>query len=550
MNFTRRQFFAASAAGMGSTAFAQNRKGIQNRVVEWSFASGKMYPNPMDVELDVEFTGPGGKKMKVPAFWAGDNVWRVRFAPPLPGSYSCRSFCSDSANSELHGITSKLDVAAYAGANPLYRHGALKVSANRRHFEHADGTPFFWLADTWWMAMTERMQWPEDIQYLANDRKRKGFSVIQLVAGLYPDMDSFDPRGRGDAGFPWTPGYGSIQPAWWDEADLRIQHLVEIGLMPCVLGCWGYYLLKMGPEKMKLHWRYIVARWAAYPVVWALAGEGTMAWYLSEQKVQDSQGLKIGWTEVAKYVRSIDAYSRLVTVHPARNARTSVNDPTLLDFDMLQTGHGDRTSLHNTVRAVAESYAATPRMPVIDGEVCYEGILGQSPEEIQRLMFWASILNGACGHTYGADGIWQVNLPGKPYGPSPHGNTWGNTPWKDAAQLPGSGQLGRCAALLKQYPWWQFEPHPEWVEPNLSEKNSEHAYAAGIPGRVRFVYIPTRIELRAVVGLESGEWRAALINPSTTERHELGSITPQDGRWLLPKSPEKRDWLAVLEKRG
>ena len=48
-------------------------------------------------------------------------------------------------------------------------------------------------------------------------------------------------------------------------------------------------------------------------------------------------------------------------------------------------------------------------MPVIDGEVCYEGIGEACRQEVQRLMFWACVLNGACGHTYGANGIWQVN---------------------------------------------------------------------------------------------------------------------------------------------
>ena len=29
--------------------------------------------------------------------------------------------------------------------------------------------------------------------------------------------------------------------------------------------------------------------------------------------------------------------------------------------------------------------------------------------------------------------------------------------------LPGSGQIGRGAKLLQEYPWQQFQPHPEWV---------------------------------------------------------------------------------------
>jgi hypothetical protein len=42
-------------------------------------------------------------------------------------------------------------------ANPFYTHGPIRVAASHRHFEHADGTPFFWLGDTWWMGLTERL---------------------------------------------------------------------------------------------------------------------------------------------------------------------------------------------------------------------------------------------------------------------------------------------------------------------------------------------------------------------------------------------------------
>jgi len=38
--------------------------------------------------------------------------------------------------------------------------------------------------------------------------------------------------------------------------------------------------------------------------------------------------------------------------------------------------------------------------------------------------------------------------------------------------------------LLEKYPWWRFEPHPEWGEPD--------GFAAGIPGEVRFLYQPKR----------------------------------------------------------
>ena len=52
-----------------------------NMMTEVALQTRKQYANPfMDVELDVLFTGPDGTEMKVPAFWAGDGTWKVRYA--------------------------------------------------------------------------------------------------------------------------------------------------------------------------------------------------------------------------------------------------------------------------------------------------------------------------------------------------------------------------------------------------------------------------------------------------------------------------------------
>ena len=43
-------------------------------------------------------------------------------------------------------------------------------------------------------------------------------------------------------------------------------------------------------------------------------------------------------------------------------------------------------------------------MPVLVGEVDYEGHMMANRQDIQRYMFWSCLLNGAAGHTYGAGG--------------------------------------------------------------------------------------------------------------------------------------------------
>jgi len=548
----RRTFNRSLAMGLAlfqRAGKAQTRDALQHCVTEWSFSSGKAYADPFnEIELDVTFKAPGGIEERVPAFWAGDQSWRVRYAPKTTNKYSWRTVCSDTSNADLHGRTGTLDVGPYHGENPLHKHGPVRVSKDKRHFEHADGVPFFWLGDTWWMGLCQRMNWPRDIQTLAADRVRKGFTIVQIVAGLYPDMPQFDPRGANEAGFPWQAGYARINPAYFDMADLRIDYLVSQGIAPCIVGCWGYYLPILGEKKMKQHWRYVVARWGALPVFWCLAGEGSMPYYLSEDHERDAASQKHGWSEIGRYVRSIDPYHHPITIHPSTSARVTVDDPSVLDFDMLQTGHSDRRSIPNTIQLVTESYAQSSIMPVLVGEVCYEGIMEASRQEVQRFMFWACLLSGAAGHTYGANGIWQVNTADKPFGPSPHGRSWGDTPWDVASQLPGSGQLGIAKKLLMRYEWWRFEPHPEWVEPHWAQQNYVQAYAAGIPGQVRILFFPDWTS-PTVKGLENGvHYRAFFFNPATGREHPIATVASDGGNWRPSPPPIFQDWVLVMEK--
>ncbi len=226
----------------------------------------------------------------------------------------------------------------------------------------------------------------------------------------------------------------------------------------------------------------------------------------------------------------------------------------MLDFDMLQTGHDGRTAISTSVRRIRESRAKEPAMPVVVGEVIYEGIMHESDAEKLRLVFWASLLSGAAGFTYGANGIWQLNEPGNPYGPSPHGATWGNTPWPEAATLPGSRELGLCARFLERFDWQRMESHPEWVEPAAGADEYDAWYAAGVPGDFRIIYIYRLIlpwspgPRPRIVALEPDRrWSATWFDPRTGTQTVIGPITPNaDGSWEIPLTPEMKDYVLAL----
>jgi hypothetical protein len=539
---------------------ASQKKSQANVVQEITFRSSRAHPDPFnDLTLEAIFTDPSGTTRRVPAFWAGGDVWKVRYASPIVGVHAWRTECSDDSDPGLHGITGRIEIEPYRGPNPLYRHGPIRIAADRRHFEQADGTPFLWLADTWWMGLCKRIEFPQEFEALAVDRQSKGFNVIQIVAGLYPDQGAFDPRGQNEAGFPWEKDYARIRPEYFDAADKRIEALIDHGLAPCIVGAWGYHLPWLGERRMKRHLRYVVARWGALPVVWCAAGEFDLPWYLSPGFPRIDAEQARSWAEVIAYLRSINAFGRPVTAHPTgipplggrKVLRDVVHEQReLLDFDMLQTGHGRRDVLSPTISTLRASLAIDPPMPVVDGEVAYEALSGKIPAEVPRLMCWACLLSGAAGHTYGANGIWQLNRRGDAYGKSPHGGTYGPIPWDEAMRLPGSAQVGFAGKLLREFRFEKFQPHQEWAEFAMSKAEKFLVpYAAGIPGDVRIIYVPTRDAIVAKELRPHVRISAHLFDPVSGQDSETNVPQPDEsGRMTVPAPSADHDWVLILRE--
>jgi hypothetical protein len=505
------------------------------------------------VDVDVVFVAPDGKEWQVPAFWSGGNRFRVRFAAPEPGRYTYRTFCSYTRDPGLHGQEGELEISPYTGPCTLYQR---------------------WMGDTWWMGLTKRLDWPHGFRQLVADRVSKGFNLIQVVVGPLPDFDvefaAWHPQQANEAGWPWEQDWERINPGFFDLADLRVVHLVESGLVPCIVGMWGYYLSYMGIDRVKRHWRYLVARYAAFPVIWCLAGEFTMHTFDGSPRKDESMQAarnrqEVGWSEVGHYVRDLDPFHNLITAHPAGPEPSEMlRDEAVLDLEMLQTGHSGYRALPQTVERVLAGIAKHPRMPVVNSEVCYEGIMGGSWQDIQRFVFWTSLTSGSAGHTYGAQGVWGMSSSDEPFCGAT-GN-WGDGFWQDRMHLPGSTQVGLGRRLFERYPWWLFEPRQE---PEVAAAGRASAFTTGIPGTVAVFYLAAdhmAQEFYGVQGLriqvEPGpEYLASFFNPRTGETvtHyqakgmkmiELGAVEPnEDGFWPTPPKPTREDWVLVLENK-
>jgi hypothetical protein len=578
---------------------------------EGTFESRKVYADPFnDVDVDVIFTKDKDQESwRVPTFWRGGTKWTVRFAPPTPGEYTYHLESTDKTNPDLNGQEGHATIRPYSGSNPLLQHGMPRVSQNKRYFEQADGTPFYWLGDTWWTGLSDRIPW-EGFQKLTVDRKAKGFTVVQIVAGMIPNNEEeapIDAGYRNEGGAVYDLEFKQVNPKYFDYADRRIQNLVDAGIAPAIVGAWRQALAQMGIAKLKKHWRYIIARYSAYPVFWIVGGEVYDPNMAEAQKIFGDRSKEIemlrspGWSDIARYIRATDPLHHPVTVHEVPPPyRPALDDESLTDFDLFQPSHMSWSSVAVEVALLNATRSRTwVTKPEVVGEIGYEGIGATHLEDFQRVAFWLAMLNGAAGHTYGANPVFEAYSVDKPF----QHYKYTFLTWEEGMNLPGGYQVSLGAGLLKQYPWWRFEPHPEWISPRgttlleprergneldlgnflegyfarsfpeplssaypagewkKQEGNFFLPYAAGIPGKVRFVYVPcfglvcslSPTAAPTVLGLESGvRYRAYFWEPTLGIKIDLGSVErPAPGsifRTSKFDESDKPNWIQVGTK--
>jgi hypothetical protein len=162
---------------------------------ELTFTSAQSFASPYtDVTVWVDLSGPGFQK-RICGFWDGGQTFRVRLLAPAPGDWKWHSG-SNPPDSGLDGKRGEFHAVAWTESekqeNPL-RRGFVKATANQHAVELADGTPFFIIGDTWYLAATSRFRWYDDDQqrplgpeagfkdYLRY-RKSEGFNAVAIIA--------------------------------------------------------------------------------------------------------------------------------------------------------------------------------------------------------------------------------------------------------------------------------------------------------------------------------------------------------------------------------
>src|SRR5215212_1909508 len=139
------------------------------------------------------------------------------------------------------------DVKPFDGPSVDFSHGPLKVSDNHRFLVHADGTPFFYLADTAW-ELFHRLTIDEAEKYLEN-RRAKGYTAVQAVAlaefdGLgTPNRQGHLPLANNDPANP--------NEDYFKDVDAVVDIAQKKGIFIAFLPTWGDKVNKRwakGPE--------------------------------------------------------------------------------------------------------------------------------------------------------------------------------------------------------------------------------------------------------------------------------------------------------------
>ena len=334
----------------------------------------------------------------------------------------------------------------------------LRISDNQRWLVTEDGQPFFWLGDTAWNLFSN-LDSAEVRQYFA-DRRAKGFNVVQVQAIPW---EMGRTNALGEAPFI-NDDLDRPNEAYWQYADYIVETAEAANIYLALLPLWARSFVETIRAKDEVkpflrdstglpfrYGKFLGERYGEHNhLIWIMGGDewGTKdtVYHQLARGIVEGSG-RAGFDQV------------LMSYHPQggtyRPPATSTSEfypaKEWMDFNMIQSGH--RIGNRNFER-IAADYALRPVKPTIDSEPGYEAhpVLHKFENgtidawHVRRRGYW-SVLAGAFGFTYGANGIWQMAKPGlddeKKF----------NYYWYDALHLPGSLQMRHLRSLIESRPF-------------------------------------------------------------------------------------------------
>ena len=530
----------------------------QWEVVTISFKSGTIYSNPYkDIPattggdlLSVTFQGTGGdalnKKISVVGFWNGGSEWCVNFSPPTIGKWKYTTVSTDRS---LNGKKGSFEVVAWneveKSANPT-RHGLIRVKKSGEntghYFEYSDGQPVLWIGDTWWNWTDKRIHF-DSFKQMVDNRSAKGFNIGQLfVPG----------NGWGIESSLLDETYTILDTEHAQKVEEMIRYANSKGITVWIHGWWSRPNLNstIGAEKMQRWWRYLVHRFAAYNVIWVVAGEYNM---------HNNGGYDLDfWKDLGKLIKLEDPYERIISLHntppfweggaeaPQWSTGKVLHQETWLDYNQSQVGHG-KFANEMIPQVVSEDYNRKPSKPIVVTEPWYEFAEGSASGLDIRFGAWSAILSGAAGHTYGGGHVWLASVPEVPRAgkASPYEEGFERTTY----DYEGAQSMKHLADFFKTIKWWNLAPHPELIS------DYPQPFCLAKPGEEYVLYLRYggTITIKMDDSAASEKYKYHWYNPATGKADD--SKTVQGKNLLKFNCPESypdvidyKDWVLYICK--
>ncbi len=400
----------------------------------------------------------------------------------------------------------------------------LKIDNSKRFLVRADGSPFVWVGDTFWLF--SKLTREQRIQLL-DDRQSKGFNVVMIRVGMGNEKVD-EPIGFN----------GNLEPieSHFQEIDHLVREAKQRGMYVAIATGWWQIVEDFDAEALYKFGKFMGDRYKNDDnIIWLGAGESGGHRRRTELDFERVKSL-------VKGIRDGDTGDKLLTLHADFQRGTSLSPMTsLVDFDNWQTSQwccpdalprkGNRN--WTVWEAIAFDYAQSPPKPTLDIEAWYEntnlgGGTPASPYNIRRRAYF-SILAGGFGHSYGGSGVWDAT-----------------SDFSQALQLEGATQIGYLSqffhALGNDY--LKLRPNQAMIVQGQSSNYDQHLQATSAnDGSYALVYTAGTSNFALNLDQLSADSVSVMwFNPRTkaltkesavTRASQVSFSTPGEGDWVL-----------------
>lgn len=336
--------------------------------------------NPFEIPVEAQFTHAGtGTQLTLPAYYAGNDTWKIGFMPTLTGSWTYRVV---SSNAQLDGLTGSVDCVESG------RPGLLAADPNHpRKWKFADGDYVVPIALRleFFFEDFSTTAWESAVDFLVDDVKGHIYDT-RLQDEFSSTMDVFD----------GNPSNLQFDLAKWDRMEQRMNALAERNA--------GAYIMFYADDTGEPDWggksttealliRYAVARLAGFAVVLWDTGID-----IAEYRSQSD----INW--FGEQIRAADPYG-----HPV-SSRIGGGSGSHYMSDRTYDSQGDRRAIIDDMIGYFEETSRPVAMADSWGEnYSSQPTKDFTPADVRRAI-WKSVMAGGMAAFFrGDDGYFHVN---------------------------------------------------------------------------------------------------------------------------------------------